>query len=158
MLLTIETAKQIAIENAKKIQDPQVREFTLIHSEKVGLIANLIGKKLGLKTDLFLIAGRVHDIGYSVDFDNHALLGVQMLQVAGYEVDELLKDCILNHGTHGNPKYYEGKIFQIADKLSIFDFDVVQVLLKYNDFPLKGEPIEFLKKMSNNALELIKKF
>lgn len=158
MLLTIETAKQIAIENSHKIQDPQVREFTLIHSEKVGLIANLIGKKMWLKTDLFLIAGRVHDIWYSVDFDNHAVLWVQILQALWYEMDELLKDCILNHGTHWVPKYYEGKIFQIADKLSIFDYDVVQMILKYNDFPLKGEPIEFLKKMSSTAFELIKKF
>ena len=117
----------------------------LVHSEKVGQVAIIIAKKLKINNKVFKIAGWVHDIGYFKNSDSHANSAIPILKELGYEVEEILKDCILNHGNEGKPKTTEGKIFQLADKFSIFDLDVIKIMLKHGTFPLKDENIAFLK-------------
>jgi hypothetical protein len=55
-------------------------------------------------------------------------------------------------------KTIEGRIFQIADKFSIFDSEIIETILKHGTFPLKKDDINFLKMMSEKSFELIKDF
>jgi hypothetical protein len=92
------------------------------------------------------------------NFENHADFTIPILKEMGYELNEVLEDCILNHGNGKSPKTIEGKIFQVADKLSIFDADIIENMLKNEGLPLKDDDINFLKMMSENALKLVKNF
>lgn len=157
-ILNLSEAKQIAIDTSKKINPADHRDFFLVHSEKVGRVAKMIAQKLGIDNDVFEIAGWIHDIGYSKDFEHHADYTIPILQELGYGVDDILKDCILNHGGGKTPKTVEGKIFQVADKFSIIDPDVTEITLKYGTFPLKADDLNFLKMMSEKAFGLLKNF
>lgn len=156
--LNLSEAKQIALNISKKIEPIDHRDFFLVHSEKVGKVAKMIAQKIGINNNVFEIAGWVHDIGYAKDFENHAIHAIPILQELGYEVDEILKDCILNHGNGKNPETIEGKIFQLADKFSIFDSDIIEVILKHGSFPLKADDINFLKMMSKKAFKLLENY
>jgi len=156
--LTPKEAKKIAQDIFSKTESVDSREFLLIHSEKVGKVAEMIARKLKIESDIFEIAGWIHDVGYLKNFENHADYSISILKELGYEVDETLKDCILNHGNGKSPKTTEGKIFQVADKLSIFDVDTIENILKNGGFPIKDDDINFLKMMSENALKLVKNF
>jgi predicted hydrolase (HD superfamily) len=131
------------------------REFFLIHSEKVVEIWKILASYFDKDTTLFEIAGRIHDIGYAKDIDHHASESFTMLQELWYAIDPILEDCILNHGSSKTPTTFEGKLFQIADKLSIFDVQMVQLLITYGEFPFTPDDQEFLKSMSQGALSLI---
>ncbi len=151
-------AKKIAFAISKKIQPPEQRDFFLIHSQKVVNISKLIAKKINFGRDIFEIAGWIHDIGYSKNIKTHSRHTIPILHDLGYEIDNILKDCILNHGSDKKPKTIEGKIFQLADKLSIFDYDLLKIILQQETFPPSKETIAFLKTMSENSLKLLKNF
>jgi len=156
--LTSSKAKKIALDIFVKIDAVDFREFLPIHSEKVGKVAGMIAQKLEINSDVFEIAGWVHDIGYLKDFENHADFTIPILKKLGYEVTEVLEDCILNHGVGKTPKTIKGIIFQVADKLSIFDTEIIGSMLKNGNFPLKNDDINFLKTMSKNAFKLLENF
>ena len=156
--ITLSEARKITTNVFAKIDSVERREFLLIHSEKVGKVAKMIAQELKISDDIFEIAGWVHDIGYLNNFENHADFAIPILKEMGYELNEALEDCILNHGNGKNPKTIEGKIFQVADKLSIFDAEIIESMLKNGSFPLKNDDINFLKMMSENALKLVKNF
>jgi HD superfamily phosphodiesterase len=157
-ILNLSEAKQVALNIANNIEPIDHRDFFLVHSEKVGKVAKMIAQKIGIDDNIFEIAGWVHDIGYSKDLENHADYAIPILQELGYEVNETLKDCILNHGNGKNPQTLEGKIFQLADKFSIFDSDVIEVILKHGTFPLKADDVNFLKMMSEKAFKLLENY
>jgi HD superfamily phosphodiesterase len=156
--LTLSEARKTAMDVFEKIDSVELREFLLIHSEKVGKVAKIIARKMEINDEMFEIAGWVHDIGYLKNFENHADFTIPILKEMGYELNEVLEDCILNHGNGKSPKTIEGKIFQVADKLSIFDADIIENMLKNEGLPLKDDDINFLKMMSENALKLVKNF
>lgn len=153
-----EEAKKIALDILKKVNPPSLADFLAIHSEKVGSLAKIIAQKLEVDSGVLEIAGWIHDIGYSKSVENHAEYAIPVLRKLGYEADEILEDCILNHGNGKNPKTIEGKIFQIADKLSIFDLDTIESMLKHGTFPLKKDDVGILKKMSEKSFELVENF
>jgi HD superfamily phosphodiesterase len=156
--LTQSEAKKIALDIFAKIESVDSREFLLIHSEKVGKVAKMIAQELKINDEIFEIAGWVHDIGYLNNFENHADFAIPILKEMGYELNETLEDCILNHGNGKTPKTIKGKIFQVADKLSIFDADIIESMLKNGGFPLKNDDVSFLKMMSENAIKLSEGF
>lgn len=153
--MDLSEAKQIALNISKQIKPIDHRDFFLVHSEKVSRVAKMIAKKMNIDFSLLEIAGWIHDIGYSKSLENHAEYAIPILQELGYEVDDILKDCILNHGNEKTPQTTEGKIFQLADKLSIFDSDIIEVILNHSTFPLKDNDINFLKTMSKKAFKLL---
>ena len=156
--LAAKEAKKIASDIFAKANLVDRGEFLLVHSEKVGRVAKMIAQKLEINDEVFEIAGWVHDIGYAKDFENHADFAIPILKELEHEVSDILEDCILNHGNGKSPKTTEGKIFQVADKLSIFDADIIEGILKNGSFPLKDDDINFFKMMSENALKLVKNF
>jgi putative nucleotidyltransferase with HDIG domain len=151
-------AKKIALDLLTKVDPIDQREFLIIHSKKVGKVAKMIAQKLEINDEIFEIAGWVHDIGYSKDSDNHADFAIPIMKNMGYEIDNVLEDCILNHGNGKNPGTIEGKIFQIADKISIFDSEMIEVMLRNGTFPPKSDDIDFLKMMSEKAFKLLEDF
>ncbi len=111
-ILNLLEAKQITLNISKNIEPIDHRDFFLVHSEKVGKVAKMIAQKLGIDNDnIFEIAGWVHDIGYSKNFENHADHAIPILEELGYEVDYILRDCILNHGNKKIPKLPREKFF-----------------------------------------------
>ena len=124
----------------------------------VDQLAKVIANKLNIYDEIFEIAGRVHDIGYCRDKRNHAEHSLKLLKERGYEVDEVLADCILNHGNAKSPTTTEGRIFQLADKLSIFDEDILEILIKNTDFPYEKEAVDFLKEMAEKTFRMLEKF
>ncbi len=78
-----------------------------------------------LDKDIFYIAGWIHDIGKKVDEDNHQIVGIDYMESflktnpQFAHMKEFIADCIAQHRNNGNPKTIYGKIFQIADKVSL---------------------------------------
>ena len=147
--LTIEKAKKISAEYLNKVEDKRLMEFLLIHSSKVAEISILIGKVKKLDIESLEIAGFVHDIGYFISEHDHPKNSLDILVKKKFEIDEKLKDCVLNHGANDEPQTEEGKIFQIADKISILDQETLSIFL--NDNPLTKEEKEFLAMMLSKA-------
>ena len=153
--LTIEKAKEISHEYLSKVEDKKLKEFLLVHSSKVSETAVLIGKIKKLDTEVLEIAGFIHDIGYSMNEQNHSQHSLNILKKQNFEISEKLKDCILNHGVDGNPKTREGEIFQMADKISIIDQDTLAVFLRDNQ--MTNEEKGFLEMMLSNSLKFLAK-
>lgn len=141
-----------------EIREQDQRDFFLIHTTNVVKIGKIIAKKLDLNQDFFEIAGRIHDIGYSKYMEQHAEYSLSILTDLWYDIDQKLKDCILNHGNSKSPQTLEGKLFQIADKLSIFDAALIELFLKYEDFPMTKDGLEFFKTMSEKSFRLLEDF
>ena len=158
MKLTPALAHQIALDSAPKINPVDQREFFLIHSSNVVKLGKIIAKKLNLNEEFFEITGRIHDIGYVKDVEHHAEYTIPMLTNLWYEIDNTLEDCILNHSNSKTPTTLEGKLFQVVDKLSIFDADMIELFLKYEDFPMKKDWLEFLKTMAEKSFKLLEDF
>ena len=156
--IKIEAAKKLAIETISKLDDKSRKDFLLIHSEKVGLVANLLAKSVNMQNDVFMVAGWLHDIGNIIDNENHAKHSLTVLKEKGINVDGVLKDCILNHGDKNEAKTLEGRIFQIADKLSIFDIYTIEVFIKFGGLPMNKDYISFLRKLTETALVSLEKF
>ena len=74
----------------------------------------------------------VHDIGKTKSDENHAELSVEILEKAGFELDDIDKDCIINHGSSGKPQTKEGEIFRYADGLSLFYPEMVKFYVYAN--------------------------
>jgi HD superfamily phosphodiesterase len=156
--LNARIARRIAKKISRQIFPTERGEFLLVHSEAVGRIAKIIARKMRIDGQVLEVAGWVHDIGYLEDFDNHSDFTIPLLQEAGYEISPILADCILNHGNGKSPETTEGKIFQLADKLSIFDAQTIRLMLKHGEFPFKQDDIDFLKMMTDKSFELLGKF
>ena len=153
--ITLEKARELYNTYLNKVNDKKLREFLFIHSLKVSEMAILLGKINRLDINILEIAGLLHDIGYSVDEKDHSKHSLNILEGKNFEVSEKLKDCILNHGGEGNTQTKEGKVFRMADKLSIVDKDTLYVFLK--DKTINDEEKEFIKMMLSKSSELLDK-
>ncbi len=155
--LTIKESEKIYEKYLNKITIKELRDFLLVHSKKVRDMAILLGKRKNLDTTTLEIAGLVHDIGYAIDEKEHPQHSFKILKEEGYEVSEILKDCILNHGHDKVPLTTEGKIFQIADKISILDKETLHIFLKHNNAEINEEDLAFLEIMITQAMSFMKK-
>jgi len=153
--ITLEKARELYNTYLNKVHDKKLREFLFVHSLKVSEMAVLLGKINRLDINILEIAGLLHDIGYSVDEKDHPKHSLNIIEEKNFEVNEKLKDCILNHGGEGNPQTEEGKVFEIADKLSILDKDTLYVFLK--DKTINDEGKKFIKMMLSKSSELLDK-
>lgn len=105
--LNIPEAKELALNISKQINPIDQRDFFLVHSNKVAKIAKMIAEKIGINSEIFEIAGWVHDIGYAKDIEKHSDFTIPILEELGYEINDILKDCILNHGNKKIPTTQE---------------------------------------------------
>lgn len=156
--LTPEIAERFAKNTLSRIKIKEDREFSLIHSKSVAEIVSILAEKKKVDKTVLKIAGWLHDIGYSIAKENHALHSISIIEKE-YEISDKLRDCILNHGTSGQPKTEEGKIMKIADKASFLNPELVRLTVHdMENGRIKQDNINFLKRASLQAFELLENF
>ena len=152
--LTPKKAKLVANWYFNRHKDTSGRDFAKVHADAVVEIAVILAKKFKADVSAVEISGWLHDIGSTIERNDHAKLSLDLLGEEGFEISELIKDCILNHGTSGKPKSKEAKILQMADKLSILSMPVLKLLFKQKD--ITSGDIEFVDKMTTGAVAYLK--
>ena len=155
--LTPEIAEKFAKEIFSKVDNSEDREFYLIHSKAVVNTAIILARNKTVNNDLLRIAGWLHDIGYVISEENHAEHSLEILEKEGFELNLILRDCILNHGSSGKPETEEGRIIKGADKVSILNPEVVDLFVK-NSRKLSKEELAFLNKMTSKALDFLRDY
>jgi len=116
---TPKLAKEFSENLIRKNIEKLKASYILLHSQFViKAVKDLIEKK-NLKFDLeqFEIAGYFHDVRYILEEEKHAEKSLEIVSEK-FILNKILEDCILNHGSSAKPQTQEGKIFQLADKLS----------------------------------------
>jgi len=157
--LTPKTAEIFALQKFLEIKDAEAREFQVEHTKAVVQCAMILTEGRNINKESLEIGCWLHDIGYIVSRENHAEHALNIIAEDGFEIDDIIKDCILNHGNSGSPQTEEGKIIRVADKLSIINPEMIKILLRYslsknsND---KEKDFEFIKKMANQGVDLLK--
>jgi len=156
---------QIAEEFARKIFDSfsieEEKEFNKIHAKTTIECAVTLAEGKKIAVEILELAGWLHDIGKIMNSDNHPQYSLELLEKEEFEIDEKLKDCILNHGTAGNPQSEEAKIMQIADKVSMINpefLELIKTFLKTASEEERENYLEVLRKNLNNAVDLLKKY
>mgnify|MGYP001246714668 CR=1 FL=1 len=156
--ITRGVAKKLA---KKYLLRSNVDTYHFIHTKKVVQAVQLISRGRKLNEEILEICAWTHDIGYYIDKNNfienchpHAENSINLLKKEGYEVNKKIEDCILNHGSKGNPKTNEGKVLQIAVKFNIIDKDFLQYLIEER---AGGKEVEFLKKRTESAVKMLRK-
>ena len=155
--LTIEEAKEFSKNFINKISNDESRQFQILHSKHVAEIALILAMNKNVDKEILEIAGYVHDIGYAIEEKNHAEHSLEILEKE-FEINDKLKDCILNHGNSGKPLTEEGKIVQIADKVSLFNPETISLILRLNKNKIKKEDINFIKMMADHAINMLEEF
>lgn len=159
-ILTPEIAKKLAKETFEKIENEEDKDFLIIHSFSVVQCSLILAEDKNIDKNILEIAGWLHDLGYIINKEDHAKHSLEILEKE-YEINEKLKDCILNHGSDGKPETSEGEIIKVADKLSCLNPDLVKILVKYSlkkDKQQKEKDLEFIRKMCNKGIDLMKEF
>ncbi len=152
--LTKEKAEEIFNNSLGEIKDDKSREFLKVHVPAVKSTCIILSENKNLDRDLLIIASWVHDIGYSINEKKHPEESLKLLEEKyGFYINETLKDCILNHGAKGIPKTNEGRIFQIADKISLFDKEILSLFLKNIS---NKDDFDYFKYLVSNALDFLR--
>lgn len=157
--LTRKKAKKISKEILSDIKDDEEREFHKIHTEAVVKAALILSKGKRVNKKILETAAWIHDIGYSLSEENHAEKSIEILKKKGFEVNEKIEDCVLNHGGGGKPESKEAKLLQIADKASTLDSGILKILIKYRKKgKFKEGDLKFIRKMSEKANDMLEKY
>ncbi|MGC9310069.1 MAG: HD domain-containing protein [Candidatus Nanoarchaeia archaeon] len=122
--LTEENAREYALEKFKELPELNFK-WNLLHSEGIIKILSILSQNKNFnKNKLFALAW-VHDLGKTISEEDHAKLSLEILKKE-FILDGVDIDCIINHGSSGNPKTEDGKIFRYADGLSLFTKRVIR--------------------------------
>jgi len=154
--LTLSEAKRLSEEFSKKIKDPEKRESFILHSKSVVDSAKAIAEGKDLDLESLEIAGWLHDIGRAVADEDHPRYSIELLK--DYELNETIKDCILNHGRESNPQTKEGRVMRLADKACVLNPDLLREIIKQNKGKISEAHIKFLKKNTERAIKLLEDF
>lgn len=98
-----------------------------IHSKCVVDACLGMVKNTDLNPVVFILAGWLHDLGKLIDKEQHHVESMKFMKkflnnhTQYKELEEVISDCILNHRTKGNPVTIYGQIFQVADKVALYD-------------------------------------
>lgn len=154
------SAKEFAIKNLEEISNEEDRKFNIAHTQAVVESALLLAEGRHLSKKDLVIAAWLHDIGQKISRDNHAEHSVEIVK-KDFEINEIIQDCILNHGNGKNPETREGRILQVADKLSVLDRGIAKILVTYSlkkEKESKIKDLGFISKLANKAIELLSEF
>jgi putative nucleotidyltransferase with HDIG domain len=156
---TPKSAEEFARKAFLKDKTPEDRDWHIFHSKAVGDTALILAEGKKVNRDVIRIAGWLHDIGQTISIDNHAALSLEMAEKE-FEMDEKLKDCILNHGSGGNPVCEEAKLIFIADKVFMLNPKFVELYMKDTvgkPPEKKKKDLDFARKLLSKASELLEK-
>lgn len=110
-------AKKLAIERFSKMEE-EYYKWNIFHAECMIKAIEELTEDKTIRNKLIPLAW-IHDLGKTIEDKDHAQHSIEILEKE-FELDEVDRDCILNHGSGGEPKTKEGKIFRYADGLSLF--------------------------------------
>ena len=96
----------------------------------------------------------VHDIGKIEGEENHPEKGLNILS-KDFDLDEIDKDCVLNHGSSSKPLTPEGRLFRNADGLSLFYPEIIK--FKHDTEKKEGKSPEEISESINKMYETYKK-
>jgi HD superfamily phosphohydrolase YqeK len=156
MQLTEQSAELFAKELFSKMKGVEKR-FITQHTK--GIVKTSVNLAKGKKVDLNSLktAGWLHDIGRTVSIENHAQISVKLAEERFGPLNKVVKDCILNHGSSKDPETAEGKIIQLADKLSIMnDFRLFKIIFAKEKY--KEKSLEMVKMVADDLLEVLKRY
>lgn len=158
--LTEKVSKEFALSKFKGIANNEDREFNLAHTRAVVESALLLAEGRNVITEDLTIAAWLHDIGQTISRENHAEHSLEIAK-NHFEINKRIEDCILNHGNGKSPETEEGKILQVADKLSVLDRGIAKIIVTYSlkkEKESKAKDLGFISKLANKAIELLNEF
>jgi hypothetical protein len=158
--LTLESAKKFAAEKFKSLSKVE-QELNILHSSYLIEALEELPHS-GIVLIRLRALAWVHDIGKVLGNDNHAENSLKILEKE-FVLNDIDKDCILNHGSSSIPKTKEGILFRMADGLSLFYPEIARFILnkeseETNDEKAKAsfkERYETYLKAYSNSLEAI---
>lgn len=154
---TPESAEKFARKAFLNDKTPEDRDWHLFHSKAVGDCAIILAGKEKVDKKLIKIAGWLHDIGQIVSMEDHASRSLKMAEKE-FEINDKLKDCIINHGNHGEPVCEEARLINISDKVSMLNPEFIKLFMKDSankPSDKKVKDIDFVKSMLSNAGNLL---
>ncbi len=154
--LNIEKAKKFCEETLIKLEDKENAKFIILHSRLVGEIALVLAEHKKVNREILEIAGWVHDVGKVISTENHPAHSIEILE-KNFELDEILRDCIVNHGIRSQPKTEEGKIFRIADKSCILHPELIKNLVNSSEERYE-KTLKFIRDICMKAPNLLESF
>jgi hypothetical protein len=95
-----------------------------LHSKCVIECCLSLTKNTDLDSDIFIIAGWIHDLGRQKDVLQHHKISLDYFDMFLQEYPEfvekkdLVVDCIINHRTDGSPQTIYGIVFKACDKIA----------------------------------------
>lgn len=155
--LTEESAKKFALRIYGKMKAGVEKRFIVQHTK--GIVKTSVNLAKGKKVDLesLKIACWLHDIGRTVDVEGHAEISINLAEEKFGNLNQIMLDCILNHGSSKNPETREGKIMQLADKLSIMnDFKLFKIIFAKEKY--KDKSISMVNMVSKDLIEVLKRY
>lgn len=158
--------KKLTVKRAEKLckkyllKNKKIDPYHYVHTLKVIEAIKIISKEKKVNKNELLISAWIHDIGYAFNnapnnYPNHAKNTIKLLEKEEFDFGEIVKDCVLNHGSKGKPKSKEGKLLQISIKFNIIDKDFLKYLIEER---AQGKEVEFLEKRTKSAIKMLKKF
>jgi len=159
--LNSETAKKFAFESFKSAKIPSIeKKFLKMHSlgvVKTSLKLAKLSKNKNLDLKSLEIAGLLHDVGRTIQIEHHADLSIKLSEEKFGKLNPIVFDCIKNHGNSKSPETQEGRIMQLADKLSIAnDFNLYKLLFKKEKY--KPESLDMFKMVFDHLIEILKRY
>lgn len=116
--LTLSNAREFALGKFKQLPELYF-QWNVLHSEGIIRLLKLMDPDKKFNMDKLYALAWVHDIGKIKSEEGHAEASLDILKQE-FELDEIDRDCILNHGSSAKPKTEEGELFRYADGLSLF--------------------------------------
>ena len=107
MKLTLKNAETFAKDKFQNMPETDYK-WNLLHSRYIIRAIKDLTQDKNIINKLKPLAF-VHDVGKIKSEENHAQLSLDVLK--DFNLDEVDKDCILNHGSSSKPITEEGKIF-----------------------------------------------
>ncbi len=155
--LTKASARKFALEEFAKMKPSVEKKFLVQHTKGVVKTALKLAKNKKVDKKSLEIACWLHDVARSIQSENHAQIGVKMVKEKFGKINSIIEDCISNHGSSKDPQTEEGKIIQVADKLSIMnDFKLFEIVFAKEKY--KGESLKMIDYVSKDLIEVLKRY
>ena len=137
-MINEEAARKFAEDSFSKLAELDCK-WNITHVKCMIRAIKQLTKKESIINRLVPLAW-IHDIGKIKREKDHAKLSVEILEKNKFNLDNIDKDCVLNHGSNGKPESEEAKIFRVADGISLFYPELL--LLRFYAEAKEGESFD----------------
>lgn len=153
MNLNEKNAKNFAIKVlSKKFKDSDLK-WIIEHCKNVKRCCQILKRK-DIDQESLKISAWLHDLGRIVSEETHSEESLKITKKEFSNINSIIEDCILNHSFSKVPKTKEGKIFQLADKMSLLSPELFISYAKED----KEKAVDFFKEGLDKLFNLSRKF